>query len=245
MIQFEALSKVYAAGSAAEVVALRSVSAQIQAGEFVAIIGPSGSGKSTLMNLIGCLDTPTSGRCLCDGIDVATLDATGRAELRRQKIGFVFQGFHLLPRMSALENVILPLVYAGVARSERTRLGSEALAAVGLAGRAGHRPSELSGGQQQRVAIARALINRPPILLADEPTGALDSRTGEEILSLFNELRQAGHTVILITHDPAVAAHADRVLTMRDGELEESQRESGVGTPRNPLGMQPLPGVQS
>jgi putative ABC transport system ATP-binding protein len=230
MIHFESLSKIYAQGGAAEVVALRSVSADIKAGEFVAIIGPSGSGKSTLMNLIGCLDTPTSGRYLCDGVDVASLDATGRAELRRQKIGFVFQGFHLLPRMSALENVVLPLIYTGVARSDRQRLGEEALAAVGLADRSGHRPSELSGGQQQRVAIARALINRPPILLADEPTGALDSRTGEEILSLFNELRRAGHTVILITHDPAVAAHADRVLTMRDGELEESGREAGVGS---------------
>ena len=170
MIHFEALSKIYAQGSAAEVAALRSVSADIKAGEFVAIIGPSGSGKSTLMNLIGCLDTPTSGRYLCDGVDVATLDATGRAELRRQKIGFVFQGFHLLPRMSALENVILPLIYTGVARADRQRLGLEALAAVGLAERAGHRPSELSGGQQQRVAIARALINRPPVLLADEAT---------------------------------------------------------------------------
>ena len=221
VIEFEGLSKVYAAGTAAEVVALRNASARIGAGEFVAIIGPSGSGKSTLMNLIGCLDTPTGGRYLCDGQDVATLDAAGRAELRRQKIGFVFQGFHLLPRMTALENVVLPLVYAGVPGSQRQQLGLRALQAVGLGERASHRPSELSGGQQQRVAIARALINRPPILLADEPTGALDSRTGEEILALFENLRMVGHTVILITHDPAVAAHADRVLAMHDGELQE------------------------
>lgn len=221
VVDFEGLGKVYAAGTAAEVVALRQASACIRAGEFVAIIGPSGSGKSTLMNLIGCLDTPSSGRYLCDGVDISTLDAAGRAELRRHKIGFVFQGFHLLPRMNALDNVILPLVYAGVPRAERLAMGQRALQAVGLADRAHHKPSELSGGQQQRVAIARALINRPAILLADEPTGALDSQTGEEILRLFEGLRLAGHTVILITHDPGVAAHADRVLAMHDGELKE------------------------
>lgn len=233
VIQTHALGKVYSAGTEAEVVALRGVDLRVDRGDFVAIMGPSGSGKSTLMNLIGCLDTPSDGTYFCDGIDVATLDAEQLAILRREKIGFVFQGFHLLPRMTALENVAMPLGYAQVPPGERAERARQALAAVGLAERAGHRPSELSGGQQQRVAIARALINQPPILLADEPTGALDSKTGEEILALFKRLRDDGHTVILITHDAEVAAHADRVLVMRDGELHEEpgfgNRESGVG----------------
>ena len=223
------LGKVYSPGSEAEVVALQGVDMDIGHGDFVAIMGPSGSGKSTLMNLIGCLDTPTDGRYLCDGIDVATLDAEQLAILRREKIGFVFQGFHLLPRMTALENVAMPLGYAQVPPGERAERARQALAAVGLAERAGHRPNELSGGQQQRVAIARALINQPPILLADEPTGALDSKTGEEILALFKRLRDDGHTVILITHDPEVAAHADRILVMRDGELHEEPRKGNGG----------------
>jgi putative ABC transport system ATP-binding protein len=224
VIHCEQLRKVYAEGTAAEVVALRGVSFDIAHGEFVAIIGPSGSGKSTLMNLIGCLDSPSSGRYLCDGVDVATLDAAGRARLRLEKIGFVFQGFHLLTRMSALDNVMLPLTYAGVDPRERRARAQQALDEVGLGERARHRPSELSGGQQQRVAIARALINRAPILLADEPTGALDSRTGEEILKLFQNLQAQGHTIVLITHDPDVAARADRVLSMHDGELKELPR---------------------
>ncbi|WP_057918978.1 ABC transporter ATP-binding protein [Lysobacter antibioticus] len=219
VIETRALGKVYSPGTEAEVIALHGVEMSIARGEFVAIMGPSGSGKSTLMNLIGCLDTPTSGVYLCDGIDVASLDAEERAILRRDKIGFVFQGFNLLSRMSALENVAMPMGYANVPRDERLRRAQEALDAVGLSGRAGHRPSELSGGQQQRVAIARALINRPPILLADEPTGALDTRTGEEILALFKRLQAEDHTVVLITHDPDVAAHADRTFVMRDGEL--------------------------
>ncbi|MFN7784022.1 MAG: ABC transporter ATP-binding protein [Lysobacterales bacterium] len=218
------LRKVYAEGTAAEVVALRGVSFDIAHGEFVAIIGPSGSGKSTLMNLIGCLDSPSAGRYLCDGVDVAELDAAGRARLRLEKIGFVFQGFHLLSRMSALDNVMLPLTYAGVPPQLRRERALLALAEVGLADRGKHRPSELSGGQQQRVAIARALINRAPILLADEPTGALDSRTGEEILKLFQSLQAQGHTIVLITHDPDVAERADRVLSMHDGELKELPR---------------------
>lgn len=218
------LRKVYAEGTAAEVVALRGVSFDIAHGEFVAIIGPSGSGKSTLMNLIGCLDSPSAGRYFCDGVDVAELDAAGRARLRLEKIGFVFQGFHLLSRMSALDNVMLPLTYAGVPPQQRRERAQQALAEVGLADRGKHRPSELSGGQQQRVAIARALINRAPILLADEPTGALDSRTGEEILKLFQNLQAQGHTIVLITHDPDVAARADRVLSMHDGELKELPR---------------------
>ena len=221
VIDTRGLSKIYSAGTEAEVAALRGVDMTIQHGEFVAIMGPSGSGKSTLMNLIGCLDTPTDGAYLCDGVDVATLDAEARALLRRDKIGFVFQGFNLLPRMSALENVAMPMGYANVPRDERLARAHEALAAVGLAAREGHRPSELSGGQQQRVAIARALINRPPVLLADEPTGALDSRTGEEILALFKRLQAEGHTIVLITHDAEVAAHADRTFVMRDGEMHE------------------------
>jgi ABC-type lipoprotein export system ATPase subunit len=219
VIQTRDLRKVYSAGTEAEVVALHGVDLRIERGEFVAIMGPSGSGKSTLMNLIGCLDTPSSGSYHCDGIDIASLDAEQRAGLRLEKIGFVFQGFNLLSRMSALENVAMPMGYANVPREERLQRARAALDAVGLAGRAQHRPSELSGGQQQRVAIARALINRPPILLADEPTGALDSRTGEEILALFKRLRDEDHTVVLITHDAEVAAHADRIYEMRDGEL--------------------------
>ncbi|PIX60089.1 MAG: macrolide ABC transporter ATP-binding protein [Lysobacterales bacterium CG_4_10_14_3_um_filter_64_11] len=221
MVRIEAVSKAYNAGQPGEVKALRAVSLHISAGEFVAIMGPSGSGKTTLMNIIGCLDTPSSGSYWCGGVDVASLDAAGRAALRLRQIGFVFQGFHLLPRQNALDNVALPLIYAGVPRAQRIARAHAALAQVGLADRALHRPSELSGGQQQRVAIARALINVPPIVLADEPTGALDSRTGEEILALFTTLQRHGHTIILITHDPEVAHHADRIYVMRDGELHE------------------------
>ena len=221
LVLTEGLSKVYAAGTAAEVVALRGVDLRIDHGEFVAIMGASGSGKSTMMNLIGCLDTPTSGRYLCDGVDVAGLDAAGRARLRLEKIGFVFQGFNLLARQTALENVMMPLVYAGVPVAEREPRARAALAQVGLADRAGHKPSELSGGQQQRVAIARALINEPPLLLADEPTGALDSRTSEEIMALFERLQAGGRTIVLITHEQPVADHADRIVVMHDGELHE------------------------
>ena len=219
VIETHGLGKVYSPGTEAEVVALKGVDLRIARGDFVAIMGPSGSGKSTLMNLMGCLDTPSSGIYACDGVDVSTLDAEELAGLRRDKIGFVFQGFNLLPRMSALDNVAMPLGYARIPVAERRTLAQEALASVGLAERARHLPSELSGGQQQRVAIARALINKPPILLADEPTGALDSKTGEEILGLFKRLRDDDHTVILITHDPEVAAHADRTYVMHDGEL--------------------------
>lgn len=227
VIETRGLGKVYSPGSEAEVVALKGVDLTIRRGDFVAIMGPSGSGKSTLMNLIGCLDTPSAGIYECDGIDVATLDKEELAILRRDKIGFVFQGFNLLPRMSALDNVAMPLGYAQVPPAERKRRAQEALASVGLGERSSHRPSELSGGQQQRVAIARALINKPPILLADEPTGALDSKTGEEILALFKRLRDDDHTVILITHDAEVAAHADRIFVMRDGELHEEPHVHG------------------
>ena len=227
------LRKVYAEGTAAEVVALRGVSFDIAHGEFVAIIGPSGSGKSTLMNLIGCLDSPSAGRYLCDGVDVAELDAAGRARLRLEKIGFVFQGFHLLSRMSALDNVMLPLTYAGVPPQLRRDRAQHALAEVGLAARGKHRPSELSGGQQQRVAIARALANRPRILLADEPTGALDSKTTVEIMHLMQDLNRQGITVVVITHENEVAEYAKRQIHFRDGKIEidtahpELKRASG------------------
>ena len=221
VIETRALSKVYHPGTQAEVVALDKVDLKIAAGEFVAITGASGSGKSTLMNLIGCLDKPSSGTYLCDGIDVSTLDREALAKLRLEKLGFVFQGFNLLSRMDALHNVMMPLAYANRPLSERESLAREALEAVGLKDREKHFPGELSGGQQQRVAIARALINKPPIILADEPTGALDSRTGEEILVLFQRLKQEGHTIILITHDQQVADRADRICVMRDGKLIE------------------------
>ncbi len=221
LIRIERLGKVYSPGTEAEVVALRDVSLVVPSGQLLAIIGPSGSGKSTLMNLLGCLDSPSSGTYLLDGTDVAGLDASGRARLRLEKIGFVFQGFNLLSRLSALENVMMPMTYAGVAKPERLRRARAALDEVGLAGRSGHTPGEMSGGQQQRVAIARALINHPPLILADEPTGALDSKTGAEILDLFQRLKSIGHTIVLITHDPQVAEVADRVVSMHDGELKE------------------------
>jgi putative ABC transport system ATP-binding protein len=222
LIEIRQLTKVYSRGTAAEVTALSGVDLSIERGEYLAITGASGSGKSTLMNLIGCLDTPTTGSYRLDGVDVASLTTEQRAHLRRDKIGFVFQSFQLLHRLTALENVMMPLVYGGTPRGERRDRGLAALASVGLEARAGHRPTELSGGQQQRVAIARALINDPPILLADEPTGALDSKTGAEVLALFARLREAGHTVLLITHDPNVAARAARRCEMRDGELFEA-----------------------
>jgi len=222
VIETKALSKIYHPGTQAEVVALDKVDLKIAAGEFIAITGASGSGKSTLMNLIGCLDKPSSGTYLCDGIDVSTLDREALAKLRLEKLGFVFQGFNLLSRMDALHNVMMPLAYANQPISVRESLAREALEAVGLKDRGTHFPGELSGGQQQRVAIARALINKPPIILADEPTGALDSRTGEEILVLFQRLKQEGHTIILITHDQQVADRADRICVMRDGKLFES-----------------------
>lgn len=222
VIDTEDLGKVYAAGSQAEVIALREVNLRVGRGEFIAIMGPSGSGKSTLMNLIGCLDTPSSGRYYCDGVDVSTLDAEALARLRLDKIGFVFQGFNLLSRLDALHNVMMPLTYANAPLAEREARAREALEAVGLGARTGHRPSEMSGGQQQRVAIARALINRPQLILADEPTGALDSHTGDEIMALFKSLKEQGHTIVLITHDAHVAKFADRVCQMHDGQMQEA-----------------------
>ena len=224
LIRTQGLSKVYAPGTQAEVVALDHVDLSIQRGEFVSIMGASGSGKSTLMNILGCLDRPSAGRYWCDGIDTGELDAEQTARLRLERIGFVFQGFNLLSRMDALHNVMMPMTYANAPLHEREQRARAALEAVGLGGRTGHKPGEMSGGQQQRVAIARALVNNPPLLLADEPTGALDSKTGEEVLQLFDQLKARGQTLVLITHDPAVARRADRICGMKDGRLYEGER---------------------
>jgi len=221
VIDIRGLSKVYAQGTEAQVDALKQINLRIQPGEFVAIMGASGSGKSTLMNVLGCLDADYTGSYYCDGVDVRSLDKEALAKLRLGKIGFVFQSFNLLSRMDALHNVMMPLTYAGVPLSERQPMAETALQSVGLGGRMHHKPGELSGGQQQRIAIARALVNRPPMILADEPTGALDSKTGAEILALFESLKQQGHTIILITHDEHVAAHADRICHMLDGVMTE------------------------
>jgi putative ABC transport system ATP-binding protein len=229
VIQLDDIHKTYDTG-AVRVHALRGVSLEIERGEFVAIMGTSGSGKSTLMNILGCLDRPTSGTYLLDGSDVSTLDKDQRAGIRNRKLGFVFQGFNLLRRTSAIENVELPLIYAGMNPSERTRRSRMALAVVGLAHREDNHPNELSGGQQQRVAIARALVNGPSLLLADEPTGNLDSRTSVEIMSVFQQLnREAGLTIILVTHEADIAQYADRIIVVRDGIIT---RDSKVVEPR-------------
>lgn len=235
MIQMEELTKVYQMGES-EVRALDGASFTIHKGEMVAIMGPSGSGKSTLMSIIGCLDVPTSGKYVLDGVAVENMDETKLAEIRGKKIGFVFQQFNLLARTSALENVMLPLTYAGRSGNDRTNRALKALDRVGLSDRTHHAPNELSGGQQQRVAIARALVNEPAILLADEPTGALDSKTGVEIMELFQSLyKDHGQTVILVTHDSYVARHTNRVIKLSDGRIvsdEVNRNPIKAGTPR-------------
>jgi putative ABC transport system ATP-binding protein len=223
VIQIRDLTRAYPMG-AETVHALRGVSLEIQRNEYVAIMGPSGSGKSTLMNLIGCLDTPTGGEYWLNGQEVSRMGDDALARVRNREIGFVFQTFNLLPRASALQNVELPLVYGGIGARERRRRAAEALARVGLADRMDHRPNELSGGQRQRVAIARALVNRPAILLADEPTGNLDSTTSEEIMRVFETLHRQGQTVIMVTHEADIAAHAARVVVLRDGRVASDRR---------------------
>ena len=220
LIEMHELTRVYQLGPQ-EIYALRGVNLTIDPGEYVAIMGPSGSGKSTLMNVIGCLDRPSSGRYILDGVPVETMNDDELAAVRNKKIGFVFQTFNLLARTTALQNVELPLIYAKIPRAERRRLAEEALTAVGLADRMSHQPNELSGGQRQRVAIARALVNRPSLLLADEPTGNLDSQTGREILDLFKELSDRGNSIIMVTHEDDVAKEARRVIHIRDGRIAD------------------------
>jgi putative ABC transport system ATP-binding protein len=222
MMLLDSIEKIYRMGKL-EVPALRGVSMNVEEHEFVAIMGPSGSGKSTLMNIIGCLDRLTSGRYVLDGIDVSKMSDNELAEVRNRKIGFVFQTFNLLPRMTSLRNVELPLIYCGVPARERRERAMEALRQVGLENRALHRPNELSGGQRQRVAIARALVNEPAILLADEPTGNLDSRTGEEIMATFQQLNDRGATIILVTHEPDIASCARRIVAIRDGLMTRDE----------------------
>jgi putative ABC transport system ATP-binding protein len=219
------LWKTYVMGEE-EIHALRGLSINIERGEYVAIMGPSGSGKSTLMNLIGCLDTPTKGSYQLNGKEVAAMDDDDLARIRNEEIGFVFQTFNLLPRATALHNVELPLVYAGVSSKDRQLRAMQALEKVELTSRSTHRPNELSGGQRQRVAIARALVNNPSILLADEPTGNLDSKTGEEIMAVFAKLHGGGNTIILVTHEADIAAHAHRVIYVRDGQVEKDVKQA-------------------
>ncbi len=230
MIELQGISRTYRRPGGEPVEALRDVSLRIERGDFIAVVGASGSGKSTLMNVLGLLDRPDAGRYLLDGEDVSGLDTGRQAQTRNRRVGFVFQAFHLLPRTSALENVELPLLYSD--RVEIAGLARRALESVGLADRTTHRPSELSGGQQQRVAIARALVNEPDLLLADEPTGNLDARSAAEVMSVFESLNRAGRTIVLVTHDPGVAAHCGRVARIEEGRIvavEEREKTAGGG----------------
>ncbi|MEI6408253.1 MAG: ABC transporter ATP-binding protein [Bacteroidota bacterium] len=232
LISIRNLNKTYIMG--AEVVeALKSVSLEIEKNEYVALMGPSGSGKSTLMNLVGCLDSPTRGEYWLNGIEVSTMDDSDLAAVRNKQIGFVFQTFNLMPRLSALENVALPLVYAGVGKEERLAKARKVLESVGLGDRVMHKPNELSGGQRQRVAVARALVNDPAIILADEPTGNLDTKTSYEIMGLFEEIHKAGNTVILVTHELDIAQHAHRIVRLRDGLIESDMKNDNILSVKN------------
>ncbi len=219
VIQTNDIKKIYSMGQQ-KVYAIRSISLSIKQNEYVALMGPSGSGKSTLMNIIGCLDTPTSGEYFLEGENVSNLSGAELAHVRNKKIGFVFQTFNLLPRLSSLDNVALPLIYAGLSKSKRLEMAEKALNTVGLKERMEHRPNELSGGQRQRVAIARAIVNNPSIILADEPTGNLDTKTSIEIMDIFKDIHEAGNTVILVTHEPDISEYAKRVIRLRDGLIE-------------------------
>jgi putative ABC transport system ATP-binding protein len=222
LISMSGITKTYAMAGET-IYALNNISLTVHTGDFLAIVGPSGSGKSTLMNVLGCLDSPTSGTYLLDGVDVSRLSDNRLAEIRNRKIGFIFQSFQLLPRLTAVDNVELPLIYRGLSARERRALAKEALEKVGLGERMFHLPNQLSGGQQQRVAIARALAGQPPLLLADEPTGALDTKTSRDVLALLQGLNEEGHTIVLITHDPGVAEQAKRVVRITDGVLSEER----------------------
>ncbi len=223
IISINQIAKNYKIGSII-VKALRSVTVEINKNEYVAIMGPSGSGKSTLMNIIGCLDTPTSGEYILNGTNVSKMDDNRLAEIRNKEIGFVFQTFNLLPRYTGLENVMLPLIYAGLSKQDRVKRAIEVMESVGLGDRMDHRPNELSGGQRQRVAVARALVNNPSIILADEPTGNLDSKTSLDIMNLFAEIHDKGNTIIIVTHEEDIAKHAHRIIRLRDGEIEDDFR---------------------
>ncbi|MDX1628401.1 MAG: ABC transporter ATP-binding protein [Fulvivirga sp.] len=227
VIQTSDISKIYKMGTQT-VEALQSISIEISRGEYVAFMGPSGSGKSTLMNIIGCLDTPTAGTYILNDNNVSDLSENELAEIRNKEIGFVFQTFNLLPRATALENVALPLIYAGYGKSDREEKARETLADVGLADRADHKPNELSGGQRQRVAIARALVNNPSIILADEPTGNLDSKTSYDIMDLFQKLHDAGNTIIMVTHEDDIAHYAHRIIRLRDGLVESDEINENI-----------------
>ncbi|MFC5410808.1 ABC transporter ATP-binding protein [Larkinella bovis] len=232
IIETHEISKRYVMGS--EVIeALKSVTITVKKGEYVAFMGPSGSGKSTLMNIVGCLDTPTSGSYILNGQDVSNMSENALAEVRNKEIGFVFQTFNLLPRQTSLENVALPLIYAGYSKADRTEKAMQALKNVGLEHRAGHRPNELSGGQRQRVAVARALVNDPSILLADEPTGNLDSKTSYEIMDLFDQIHSKGNTVIMVTHEEDIAEYAHRIVRLRDGLIETDRVNTNIRKARS------------
>ncbi len=229
IIRLTDIGRMYRMGDE-EIHALRSVTVNIKKNEYVAMMGPSGSGKSTLMNMIGCLDTPSKGQYVLNGQDVSNMDDNQLAEVRNKEIGFVFQTFNLLPRLSALENVALPLVYAGMPKAQRLKRAEEVLALVGLGNRMNHKPNEMSGGQRQRVAVARALVNHPSIILADEPTGNLDSKTSYEIMGLFEEIHQQGNTIILVTHEEDIARHAHRIVRLRDGLVESDLPNEAIAT---------------
>ncbi len=233
IIRLDDIGKKYVMGLE-EIHAIKSISLSIYKNEYVALMGPSGSGKSTLMNIIGCLDTPSKGQYILNNTDVSRMEDNQLAEIRNKEIGFVFQTFNLLPRATALENVALPLVYAGYSKEERTERAKEVLASVGLEKRMSHKPNELSGGQRQRVAVARALVNRPSIILADEPTGNLDTKTSYEIMALFEEIQEKGNTIILVTHEEDIARHAHRIVRLRDGLVESDSPNDQIVSVRQP-----------